>query len=223
MNRLLSGNMRVVSSRSRGRRRHDQIAIQGLQPAADAKGVSIAATLERAAHALADGRRVQQIVWNVLHNAIKFTPKGGRVTVRVEEGNGHVRIVVQDTGVGISREFLPHVFERIPAGGLVHNARGARPRPWPIDRQASGGTAGRNPSRVQRQARAGRHIHPGLARRQHEEQSAGAAHPREPVGHASTGDARWGSLVLTFRLNGSRARASTASATPRHPNDDRGM
>jgi len=61
---------------------------------------------------VADARRLQQVLWNLVHNAIKFTPKGGRVDVRVAQRDGHANIVVQDNGHGIHREFLPHVFER---------------------------------------------------------------------------------------------------------------
>jgi len=59
-----------------------------------------------------DAARLQQVVWNLVTNAVKFTPKHGRVQVRVERVNSHVEIVVSDTGAGISGEFLPHVFER---------------------------------------------------------------------------------------------------------------
>jgi PAS domain S-box-containing protein len=116
MNRLLSGNLHIelapvdVAATL-------QTAIQGLQPVADAKGVKVTAVMDGPAiNAVADARRLQQIMWNVLHNAIKFTPKGGRVDVRAGEREGHVSVVVQDTGHGISREFLPHVFERFRQG-----------------------------------------------------------------------------------------------------------
>ena len=59
-----------------------------------------------------DPNRLQQVVWNLLINAINFTPKGGRVQVVVERVNSHVELSVSDTGKGISAEFLPHVFER---------------------------------------------------------------------------------------------------------------
>jgi CheY-like chemotaxis protein/anti-sigma regulatory factor (Ser/Thr protein kinase) len=59
-----------------------------------------------------DPSRLQQVVWNLLSNAIKFTPKGGRVQVRLERINSHLEIAVSDTGSGISTKFLPHVFDR---------------------------------------------------------------------------------------------------------------
>ena len=60
----------------------------------------------------ADGRRVQQILWNVLHNAVKFTRAGGQVAVCASLDAGWVRIQVADTGQGIPPEFLPYVFDR---------------------------------------------------------------------------------------------------------------
>lgn len=59
-----------------------------------------------------DAVRLQQIIWNLLSNAVKFTPEGGRVVVRLEQGDEDVQIRVEDMGKGISPEFLPYVFER---------------------------------------------------------------------------------------------------------------
>ena len=59
-----------------------------------------------------DAGRLQQVVWNLLTNAIKFTPRGGRVQVVLERVNSHLELNVTDTGEGIEPEFLPHVFER---------------------------------------------------------------------------------------------------------------
>lgn len=60
---------------------------------------------------MGDSTRLQQIVWNLLSNAIKFTPKGGKVEVRLELADGYAQIIVSDTGKGISAEFLPYVFD----------------------------------------------------------------------------------------------------------------
>src|SRR6201999_4564505 len=58
-----------------------------------------------------DAERLQQVVWNLLSNAVKFTPKNGRVYVRMQREDSHVEIVVADTGAGIAPAFLPHVFQ----------------------------------------------------------------------------------------------------------------
>jgi PAS domain S-box-containing protein len=112
MNRLLSGNLRVeLAPVDIGAT--VQTTIQGLQPAAAAKGQRLTSVIEPPViAAVADARRLQQILWNLLHNALKFTPRGGCVDVRVGQDNGHVTIVVEDNGPGIVREFLPHIFER---------------------------------------------------------------------------------------------------------------
>jgi signal transduction histidine kinase len=69
---------------------------------------------------------MQQILWNLLSNAVKFTSKGGKVQVRLERVNSHVEVAVSDTGIGISKEFLPHVFERFRQadGGIAREKGG---------------------------------------------------------------------------------------------------
>src|SRR5262249_47600071 len=63
-----------------------------------------------------DADRLQQIVWNLLSNAIKFTPRGGRVHVRLRREQSHVEVVVADTGQGIEPDFMPYVFDRFRQG-----------------------------------------------------------------------------------------------------------
>ena len=88
-------------------------AIDSIRPAADTKTIRLQTMLDPAAGPIAgDADRLQQIVWNLLTNAVKFTPKGGRVQVKVQRVDSHVEILVSDTGVGISKEFLPYVFDR---------------------------------------------------------------------------------------------------------------
>ena len=88
-------------------------AIATVQPAADARGVRLQTIVDpRVGPVSGDPDRLQQVVWNLLSNAVKFTPKNGRVQVRVERVNSHIEIVVSDTGIGIRPDFLPFVFER---------------------------------------------------------------------------------------------------------------
>lgn len=88
-------------------------AVEAALPAAEAKGIRLQSLLDPQAGPISgDSDRLQQIVWNLLSNAVKFTPKGGRVQVRLERVNSHVEIVISDTGKGIEAEFLPHVFDR---------------------------------------------------------------------------------------------------------------
>jgi PAS domain S-box-containing protein len=90
-----------------------EAAIDSVRPAADAKEIRVETILDpRAGPVSGDANRLQQIVWNLVANAVKFTSKGGRVQVRLERVASHVEIVVSDTGQGISAEFLPYVFER---------------------------------------------------------------------------------------------------------------
>jgi signal transduction histidine kinase/CheY-like chemotaxis protein len=88
-------------------------ALETVRPAAEARGVRLVSVIDPAAtSARGDPARLQQIVWNLLSNGIKFTPRGGSVHVALSRINSHIEITVQDTGKGISAEFLPHVFDR---------------------------------------------------------------------------------------------------------------
>lgn len=94
-----------------------QEAIQAVAPAAEAKEIQLTSVLDPAAGRVSgDPARLQQVVWNLLSNAIKFTPKGGRVQVRLENIDSHVEMVVIDTGMGIRAELMPHLFERFRQG-----------------------------------------------------------------------------------------------------------
>ncbi len=88
-------------------------ACDAVQPAADAKEIRFEKLLDpRAGPVSGDADRLQQVVWNLLSNAVKFTPKGGRVQVRLERVDSRVEIIISDTGKGIGPEVLPHIFER---------------------------------------------------------------------------------------------------------------
>jgi len=90
-----------------------QAVIDDVRPAAEARSIKLEAGFDSDVGAiLGDHDRLQQIVWNLLINAIKFTPKGGDVHVRLARNDSHVLITVNDSGQGIAAEHLPHVFER---------------------------------------------------------------------------------------------------------------
>jgi PAS domain S-box-containing protein len=98
-----------------------QSALDAIRPAADAKEIRLQAVLDTNVGPVAgDPGRLQQIVWNLLSNAVKFTPKGGRVQVRLERINSYAGIIVSDTGKGISQEFLPYVFDRFRQADSSH-------------------------------------------------------------------------------------------------------
>ncbi len=90
-----------------------EAAIETIAPAADAKRIRLVPALGADPGAVTgDPARLQQVVGNLLSNAVKFTPPGGRVTIHLERGGGQVLLRVSDTGLGISPDFLPHVFDR---------------------------------------------------------------------------------------------------------------
>lgn len=103
-------------------------AIEAVRPAAAAKQIAIVTDIAVAVPRIAgDAGRLQQVFWNLLMNAVKFTPTGGRVDVAVTLGTSGLRVIVRDTGEGIDAEVLPYVFERFrqadssttrPHGGL---------------------------------------------------------------------------------------------------------
>jgi PAS domain S-box-containing protein len=103
-----------------------ETAIEALRPAAEAKAVRIQKVMDTGVGMISgDPNRLQQVVWNLLSNAIKFTPKGGRVQLRLERVNSHIEISVSDTGVGIRPEFLPFVFDRFrQADGTTTRSHG---------------------------------------------------------------------------------------------------
>jgi two-component system, chemotaxis family, CheB/CheR fusion protein len=90
-----------------------EAAVEVIHPLADNRRVDLTTDLSAEVGIVhIDPDRIQQVVWNLLANAVKFTPEGGRVHVRVARVDGTVEIEVRDTGIGIREEFLPHVFDR---------------------------------------------------------------------------------------------------------------
>jgi PAS domain S-box-containing protein len=109
---------RIISGKLRLDRRDVSIAevvggaVESVMPAATAKHIRITREPKLDGRVFGDAARLQQVIWNLLTNAVKFTPDGGSVTIGVERRGADVEIIVRDTGVGIASEFLPLVFER---------------------------------------------------------------------------------------------------------------
>jgi PAS domain S-box-containing protein len=92
-------------------------ALDSVRPAAEAKEIRLQTILDsRAGPVAGDANRLQQVVWNLLANAVKFTPKNGHIQVRLEHVDSHVEIIVADTGQGIRADLLPFVFDRFRQG-----------------------------------------------------------------------------------------------------------
>ena len=88
-------------------------ALDAVRPAMEAKDIKIETVIDSSLRMISgDADRLQQVVWNILSNAAKFTPAGGRVQIQVDQTPTHVQIRVTDSGPGIDLVFLPHVFER---------------------------------------------------------------------------------------------------------------
>lgn len=110
--RLITGNL-VLNLGPTELRPVIEAAIDVVKPAAAAKGITVETDFDGAVGTItSDSHRLQQMVWNLLTNAIKFTPQGGRIDVLVKRSDRDLSIVVKDTGSGISPEFLPYVFDR---------------------------------------------------------------------------------------------------------------
>ena len=90
-----------------------QSCVDTVRPASEAKNVSLETNFGSGPVAVSgDPARLQQVLWNLLSNAVRFTPQGGHVSVAVELIDGHVMTSIKDTGVGIDPSFLPYVFDR---------------------------------------------------------------------------------------------------------------
>ena len=96
-----------------------ELAVDVVRPAIVAKGLQLGTKIEAAGpRIVADERRLQQVIWNLLANAVKFTPEGGMIELDLKYTNSQACIAVEDNGVGIGPDLLPHVFERFRQGDL---------------------------------------------------------------------------------------------------------
>ena len=123
MSRIITGNMRI-EPRPVDLTAVIDNALDTVRPAANAKGIRLSTVLDpRAGIVLGAADRLQQVVWNLLMNAVKFTPKGGQVQVGLQRFDSHVEVVVQDTGEGIPADLLPYIFDRFRQGDSSSSRR----------------------------------------------------------------------------------------------------
>jgi len=125
VSQIVSGRLRIDPQRT------DLIpvvraALDTVRPAVEAKGLRVQVELDPAAGPIVgDANRLQQVAWNLLANAAKFTPAGGTIMVRLRPRGAQAELTVSDTGKGISPDFLPYVFDRFrQADGTSHRAHG---------------------------------------------------------------------------------------------------
>ena len=112
VSRIISGKVRLRISEV-DLRALALAVVEGLRPAADARGVKIALLASKeAAEVLGDPDRLEQVLWNLVNNAIKFTPRAGSVEISIERAGSSVALEVRDTGQGIRADFLPRIFDR---------------------------------------------------------------------------------------------------------------
>jgi PAS domain S-box-containing protein len=125
VSRIISGKMRLEIG-PLDLRSVIEAALDVVRPAADAKGVQLAALFDgHVPDVTGDGSRLQQVAWNLLSNAVKFTPRGGRVEIRLSPADAFVEITVTDTGQGMAAPFVAHAFERFrQADGATTRSHG---------------------------------------------------------------------------------------------------
>jgi signal transduction histidine kinase len=116
VSRVITGRMRVACRRV-NLERVVRRGVDALRPAAVAKHVSLDVETQPV-HGLVygDAARLQQVVWNLVSNGVKFTPAGGRVAVVMAPHDGHVAVEVRDTGPGVPPDVLPYIFDRFRQG-----------------------------------------------------------------------------------------------------------
>jgi PAS domain S-box-containing protein len=125
VSRIIAGKLRVNVQKT-DLHAVSRSALDAVRPAAEAKGVQLVADfVPGSADFCGDPDRLQQVIWNLLSNAIKFTPRDGKVVLRIDRVRSDVLISVSDTGAGIPRAFLPHVFDRFwQADSSITRAQG---------------------------------------------------------------------------------------------------
>ncbi|MBA3478979.1 MAG: response regulator [Lautropia sp.] len=111
MNRIISGKVRL-NVQPTDLARVVEAAVDSIRPSADGKELRVTVRLDPSPPIVGDPDRLQQVVWNLLSNAVKFTPRGGSIAVSLKQLQSNLEVTVSDSGIGLSREFQPHAFDR---------------------------------------------------------------------------------------------------------------
>ena len=113
ISRIVTGRLRIEPRPVASLAQMVGMVVDSFRPAALAKNLTVETALEAGAGVVnGDSERLQQVVWNLLSNAIRFTPPGGRIQLRYARRGDHIELIVRDSGQGIAPESLPHLFER---------------------------------------------------------------------------------------------------------------
>jgi signal transduction histidine kinase len=113
ISRIVTGRLRIDPRPIASLAQMIGLVVDSFRPAAQAKNLTVESVLETSTGTInGDSERLQQVVWNLISNAIRFTPHGGRIQIRYARRAEHVELLVRDSGQGIAPEALPHVFER---------------------------------------------------------------------------------------------------------------
>ena len=121
--RIISGKLKIEAAPTDLRVVLEE-ALSVVRPAAEAQKINlIARPGDEPVMVIGDAARLRQIAWNLLQNAIKFTPEGGRIELHLERDSEQARIIVSDSGKGIEPEFLPHLFERFSQHDMSYTRR----------------------------------------------------------------------------------------------------
>src|SRR5215213_1375273 len=128
VSRIISGKLRL-DLRTINLPKVIEAAVEATRPSAEEKRVGLSTSLDPYAGPVnGDADRLQQVVWNLLTNSIKFTPEGGQIRVESKVAGTRIEVTVRDTGIGIEPEFLPHIFERFrqahPGTNRIHGGMG---------------------------------------------------------------------------------------------------
>jgi signal transduction histidine kinase len=112
VSRITSGKLRL-EARPMDLAETIRESLEALVHSVQAKGIELEQSMgSGVGRIVGDPQRLQQVIWNLVNNAVKFTPRGGKIRVALENEEGHARITVEDNGRGIKPDFLPHIFER---------------------------------------------------------------------------------------------------------------